>query len=145
MRLYIKLRQTSTTTVAEEDAAGSATSRSACGYFRRGGRPLAKVCPRTRPVAIFEQMLRRHPELGGGIRRTLERHIRSWRAIHGEAHEAIFHQAHASCRVGLSDFSDVASLAITVAGQPLDHRLNHFRLRERPWAQQLASRMSGPT
>ncbi len=35
--------------------------------------PLLKAAPGIRPVAIFEEMLRRHPELGSGIRRTLER------------------------------------------------------------------------
>lgn len=44
--------------------------------------PLLKAAPGIRPVAIFGEMMRRHPELGDGIRRTLERRIRSWRAIH---------------------------------------------------------------
>ena len=30
--------------------------------------------------------------------------------------------------MGLSDFTDMADLAITLAGEPLDHRLYHFRL-----------------
>jgi hypothetical protein len=43
-----------------------------------------------RPIAIFEEMIRRHPELGGGIRRTLERRIRAWRAVNGEEQEVNF-------------------------------------------------------
>lgn len=35
--------------------------------------PLLRAAPGTRPVAIFEEMIRRHPELGNGIRRTIER------------------------------------------------------------------------
>ena len=73
-------------------------------------------------------MLRRHPELGAGIRRTIERRIRSWRAIHGEEQEVIFRQEHEPGRLGLSDFTDMASAGVTIAGQPLDHRLYHFRL-----------------
>lgn len=46
---------------------------------------MLQASPGLRSVAIFEEMIRRHPELGGGIRRTLERRIRSWRAIHGGA------------------------------------------------------------
>ncbi len=34
--------------------------------------------------------MRRHPELDVGVRRTLERRIRAWRAIHGEEQEVIF-------------------------------------------------------
>lgn len=42
--------------------------------------PMLKAAAGVRPVAIFEEMLRRHTELGAGIRRTLERRIRAWRA-----------------------------------------------------------------
>ena len=90
--------------------------------------PLLKAAPGIRAIAIFEEMLRRHPELGSGIRRTLERRIRAWRAIHGEEQEVIFRQMHEPGRVGLSDFTDMGSAGITIAGQPLDHRLYHFRL-----------------
>ncbi len=72
--------------------------------------------------------LRRHPELGSGIRRTLERRIRCWRAIHGEEQEVIFRQTHRPGRVGLSDFTDMSGFGITIARQPLGHRLYHFRL-----------------
>ena len=90
--------------------------------------PLLKAAPAIRPIAIFEEMLRRHPELGAGIRRTIERRIRSWRAIHGEEQEVIFRQVHEPGRLGLSDFTDMGSAGVTIAGQQLDHRLYHFRL-----------------
>ena len=90
--------------------------------------PLLREAPGLRSVAVFEEMLRRHPDLGTGVRRTLERRIRSWRALHGEEQEVIFRQAHEPGRMGLSDFTDMADLAIIVAGVPLDHRLYHFRL-----------------
>jgi hypothetical protein len=41
--------------------------------------PLLKSAPGLRAVAIFDEMRRRHPEIGRGVRRTLERRIRSWR------------------------------------------------------------------
>jgi hypothetical protein len=90
--------------------------------------PLLKEAPGLRSVAIFEEMLRRHPELSPGIRRTLERRIRSWRAVHGEEQDVIFRQVHEPGRLGLSDFTDMSELGITVAGQPLAHMLYHFRL-----------------
>jgi len=90
--------------------------------------PMLKAAPDVRPVAIFEELLRRHGELGAGIRRTLERRVRAWRAIHGGAQEVIFRQTHEPGRLGLSDFTDMGKLGITVAGEPLDHRLYHFRL-----------------
>jgi len=90
--------------------------------------PMLKAAPGLRSVAIFEEMLRRHPELGTGIRRTLERRIRAWRAIHGKEQEVIFRQVHEPGRTGLSDFTDMGDVGITVAGLSLDHRLYHFRL-----------------
>jgi hypothetical protein len=90
--------------------------------------PMLEAAPGLRPIAIFEELLRRHPDLGGGRRRTLERRIRGWRAVHGEDQEVIFRQTHEPGRTGLSDFTDMADLYITIASLPLDHRLYHFRL-----------------
>lgn len=90
--------------------------------------PLLKEAPGLRSIAIFEEMRRRHPELDAGVRRTMERRVRAWRALHGEEQEVIFRQVHEPGRMGLSDFTDMADLGVTVAGIALDHRLYHFRL-----------------
>jgi len=150
-RRYMKLRQTDTTPIAAARSGFSSSS----GYRleqdpgmppdqsrprgRRRADPLAAIweneivgmlqaAPGLRPVAIFEEILRRHPELGTGVRRTLERRVRQWRALHGPEQEVIFRQLHEPGRMGLSDFTDMGDLAITVAGAPLGHRLYHFRL-----------------
>ena len=86
------------------------------------------AAPGLRAVAIFDEMQRRHPDLSAGARRTLERRIRSWRALHGADQEVIFRQVHEPGRMGLSDFTDMADLGVTIAGERLDHRLYHFRL-----------------
>ena len=93
--------------------------------------PLLHEAPGLRAVAIYEEMLRRHPELSPGIRRTLERRVRSWRALHGAEQDVIFRQVHEPGRMGLSDFTEMSSLGVTVGGQPLAHMLYHFRL---PWS-----------
>lgn len=90
--------------------------------------PMLTAAPGLRPIAIFAELLRRHPELDEGVRRTLERRIRAWRAVHGPEQEVIFRQVQEPGRLGLSDFTDMADLAVTIAGEPLDHRLYHFRL-----------------
>ena len=90
--------------------------------------PMLMAAPGLRAIAIFEEMTRRHPELGGGVRRTLERRIRTWRAIHGAEREVIFRQVHEPGRLGLSDFTGMDDAGITIQGQALDHRLYHFRL-----------------
>ena len=84
-----------------------------------------------RPVGVLQELMQRHPELDPGIRRTLERRIRDWRARYGPERDVIFRQTHEPGRIGLSDFTSMNSLGVTIAGQPLDHMLYHFRL---PWS-----------
>jgi transposase InsO family protein len=90
--------------------------------------PLLEATPDLRAVAIFEEILRRHPEIAPGMRRTLERRVRKWRALNGPERDVIFRQEHHPGRLGLSDFTDMSEAGITIAGAPLDHRLYHFRL-----------------
>ncbi len=79
-------------------------------------------------MSVYEELLRQHPDLGTGIRRTLERRMRAWKAEHGPEQEVIFRQTHTPGKMGLSDFTAMGKLGVTVAGEPLDHRLYHFRL-----------------
>jgi hypothetical protein len=89
---------------------------------------MLEAAPGLRPIAIYEELRRRHPEIDPGIRRTLERRIGAWRAVHGPDREVIFRQEHPPGRLGLSDFTDMSGLGVTVAGSALEHRLYHFRL-----------------
>ena len=89
---------------------------------------MLEAAPGLRPIAIFDELLRRHSHLGPGLRRTLERRIRAWRAVNGAEREVMFRQEHPPGRMGLSDFSDMADLSVSIAGEPLAHRLYHFRL-----------------
>lgn len=95
--------------------------------------PLLNRAPGLRAIAVFDEIRRRHPELDAGIRRTLERRIRSWRALNGADQDVIFRQEHPPGRLGLSDFTDMGDLGISIAGMPLAHRLYHFRLAFSGW------------
>ena len=151
MRLFMTLRQTHSVPVAAAkagisqatgyrlQAAPTLPSQKKAPRGRRRPDPLAGIfdvevvpmlqsSPGLRPVAVYEELLRRHPDLGPGIRRTLERRIRVWRAEHGPEQEVIFRQTHVPGKMGLSDFTAMGKLGVTVAGQALDHRLYHFRL-----------------
>jgi hypothetical protein len=86
------------------------------------------TAPGVRAVAIFEEICRRHPDLAVGVRRTLERRVARWRALNGPSRDVMFRQEHPPGRMGLSDFTDMGSLGVTIAGAPLAHRLYHFRL-----------------
>lgn len=91
--------------------------------------PMLEAAPALRPITILHELAKRHPErIDHGIRRTLERRIRTWRAVHGPDRETMFPQTHTPGRMGLSDFTDLGGLGVRIAGQPLDHRLYHFAL-----------------
>jgi transposase InsO family protein len=90
--------------------------------------PMLEAAPGIRAVAIFEEVCRRDLGFAPGIRRTLERRIAQWRAINGPNRDVIFRQEHPPGRMGLSDFTDMGALGITIVGEPFDHRLYHFRL-----------------
>ena len=151
MRLYMKYRKTRSV----EAAAAKAGFSTASGYRieadprlpsakaePRGRRrpdplepywdadvaPILKAAPAIRAIGVLEELRRRHPDLDPNIRRTLERRIQGWRALHGPEQEVIFRQTHEPGRLGLSDFTDAGSLGVSIAGAPLDHRLYHFRL-----------------
>ena len=97
------------------------------GFFDEEVVPLLEAAPGLRPIAVFEELRRRHGDLPFA-RRTLERRIRGWRALHGPEREVIFRQLHEPGRLGLSDFTHMGDLNVTVAGVPLEHMLYHFRL-----------------
>ena len=91
--------------------------------------PMLAGAPALRPITILRELARRYPErIDNGVRRTLERRIRTWRATHGPEREVIFRQVHAPGRMGLSDFTDMNGLGLTIAGVALEHRLYHFAL-----------------
>ena len=98
------------------------------GIFEEEVVPMLQASPQLRPVALFEELRRRHPQLASGVRRTLERRVRAWRAVHGPEIDVMFRQLHEPGRQGLSEFTDMADLQVTVAKVALAHRLYHFRL-----------------
>ena len=89
--------------------------------------------PGLRPITVLREMQRRHVDFSDDLRRTLERRIRLWQALHGPEREVIFRQEHPPGQKGLSDFTDVAELGVSIADVPLGHRLYHFRLAFSGW------------
>ena len=112
--------------------------------WRTRADPLMEVWPRVlgmlevpgvMAVTIFEDL---QDELGpevlpDSVRRTLERRIANWRALHGQDKEVFFPQRHDPGRQALSDFTVTDSLGVTSAGEPFPHRLYHFRLACSGW------------
>ncbi len=83
---------------------------------------------------IFEALQRKYPgEFADGQLRTLQRHIKQWRATEGPGREVFFAQRHVPGRLGQCDFTHMNELAITVAGQSFPHLLYHFVLAYSNW------------
>jgi hypothetical protein len=113
-------------------------------HWRTRADPLEEFWPRVEEllkiegiiaVTIFETL---QDELGEDavpdkVRRTLERRIARWRALNGGEKEIFFPQHHELGRQGLSDFTVCDDLKVTIAGEPLNHRLYHFRLASSGW------------
>ena len=106
---------------------GAPSSRPDCRRRDSEIVPMLEAAPGIRAVAIFEEICRRDPGFAPGVRRTLERRIAGWRALNGPD-QMIFRQEHPPGRMGLSDFTDLGALGITIASERFDHRLYHFRL-----------------
>lgn len=89
--------------------------------------PLLKSAPGLMAITILRKLQEDHPqEFGDGMLRTLQRHIRKWRALEGPEKEVFFPQEHAPGQQGLSDFTDMADLRVTIAGVAFEHLLYHF-------------------
>ncbi len=80
---------------------------------------------KTRNWPAYNEGLKRRGSLTIWFDHTLERRVRHWQALAGPRCEVIFRQDHPPGRQGLSDFTEAASLGISIAVQPLDHRLYH--------------------
>ena len=66
-------------------------------------------------------------------RRTLQRRVEQWKALHGPGRDVMFLQKHQPGVLGISDFTLLKGEPITIAGAVLEHRLFHFRLPYSGW------------
>ena len=101
------------------------------GIFDSQVVPILLNSPGIRPSAVFYELLRSNPELDPGVRRTLERRIRAWKAEFGPDKEVIFRQNKEAGALGISDFTSMKEIEVTIGRRQFDHRLYHFRL---PWS-----------
>ena len=78
---------------------------------------------------LFDELCLLHPGRYQSVQlRTLQRHVRLWRASSGPARDVTFEQLHQPGRLGQSDFTHMDELGITIAGVPFPHLLYHFVL-----------------
>jgi hypothetical protein len=93
-----------------------------------------QAAPELEAQALFEHLQMLYPEqVREGQLRTFQRRVRQWRLEHGPAPEVIFAQTHHPGEVLQLDWTPAKELGVTIAGQPLDHRLCQVVLPYSNW------------
>jgi hypothetical protein len=86
-------------------------------------------------TTLFEDLQDHHQgKFGNGKKRTFQRRVKAWKALHGPDKEVMFRQVQEPGRQGLSDFTQLKAVVVTIEGEPLAHRLYHFRLAFSGWS-----------
>ncbi len=96
--------------------------------------PLLQRAPKLMAITLLRKLQDDHPDrFPDGVLRTLQRRIRQWRAVAGPPKEVFFPQEHAPGHRGLSDFTAMGELRITIGNAPFAHILYHFVLAFSHW------------
>ena len=96
--------------------------------------PMLRQDPELQPMTLFLYMERTYLDNNGNpiyndsVLRTLQRRVKKWHAINGKDKDIIIPQDHYPGVQGLSDFTHMNNLGVTIGGVPLNHMLYHFRL-----------------
>ncbi len=86
------------------------------------------------PLTLFEHFAGKYPEKFQQSKlRTFQRKVKKWKALNGSGKEVLFLQEKIPGRMGLSDFTKLKKVTITINGEPLKHLLYHFRMIYSGW------------
>jgi len=97
--------------------------------------PLLSKTPALTPITLLELLQQRYPEqYPDSVLRTLQRRVKKWKVLFGPEKEVMFRQEHEAGRLGLSDFTTLKNITVTINGEPLKHLLYHFRLAYSGWS-----------
>ena len=95
---------------------------------------LLQTSPGLEAKTIFEYLQRTlNGKYQDGQLRTLQRRIKQWRALEGQAKEVFFPQIHYPGDLSASDFTHMTSLGITIQRILFKHLLYHFVLTYANW------------
>ena len=85
--------------------------------------------PALQGTTLFALLCARHPDRYRPTQvRTLQRHMATWKALHGPEREVIFEQIHTPGERAQSDFTHMEDLEVTIAGTPFPHLVYHLVL-----------------
>lgn len=97
--------------------------------------PMLEAAPGLQALTLLEHLQLNYSEqYPDKLLRTLQRRVKRWRAISGPTQEVIFRQTHEPGRLGLSDFTQLKKIKITINDEEFSHLLYHFRLSYSGWS-----------
>ena len=95
--------------------------------------PMLRQEPRLKPMTLFEYLQEKYPGQYPQVLRTLQRRVKSWKVLHGPSPEVMFELRHEPGMMGISDFTELKGIEITINGEPFAHLLYHYRLTCSGW------------
>ena len=103
------------------------------GVWAQELEPMLRREPRLKPTTLFEYLEEQYPGEYPRVLRTLQRRVREWKALHGPEPEVMFMLRHQPGVMGLSDFTKLKGMEITINGEPFEHLIYHYRLAYSGW------------
>jgi hypothetical protein len=90
--------------------------------------------PGLQAKTLFDDLQRRFPgQFSDGQLRTLQRRIKTWRALEGPGREVFFPQEHHPGALCQSDYTQMSSLGVTLQGRLFEHLVFHLVLTYSNW------------
>lgn len=89
--------------------------------------------PKLKAMTLFEYLQETYPGQYPQVLRTLQRRLQTWKVLHGKPPEVMFELRHEPGMMGLSDFTHLKNVQVTIQGHPYDHLLYHYRLAYSGW------------
>ena len=95
--------------------------------------PMLKQEPRLEAMTLYEYLVEKYPGQYEQTLRTVQRRVQTWKAVYGDPKEVMFEIRHLPGEMGLSDFTELKDVTITIGGQAFEHILYHYRLAYSGW------------
>jgi len=96
--------------------------------------PFLESEPEVEATTLLEYLSARYPDrFSDSQLRTLQRRVKTWRAVDGSPKEVFFEQRHLPGQQAQSDFTCFNELNITINRQPFPHLFYHFCLTYSNW------------
>jgi hypothetical protein len=103
------------------------------GIWEKELEPMLRAEPRLKPTTLFEYIQEKYPGEYPRVLRTLQRRVSDWKALHGPSPEVMFELRHEPGVMGLSDFTTLKEIEVTIGGEVFEHLLYHYRLAYSGW------------